>query len=138
MWKKDFSQSPYIEPERFGWFTRTSGDGGYFVQRHKVDLNWYKGLKTAHRLIKRVETLKVSLSATLSAHTSLRATVTPSGFKHAHFSRSESKQAISKHYNGLLTGVVPIKRYWFIETQCQQGIHSSRQCPDLSSLLCLA
>jgi hypothetical protein len=66
---------------------------GYFAQGHKVDLNWSKGVKIAHRLIERIETLKVSLSATLSRHTSLRATVTPSGFKHARFSRSEPKQA---------------------------------------------
>jgi hypothetical protein len=48
---------------------------GYFAQGHKVDLNWSKGLKIAHRLIERIETLKVSLSATLSWHTSSQATV---------------------------------------------------------------
>jgi hypothetical protein len=58
IWKKDFLRSPYIEPERFDWFTQTSQEGGYFVQRHKADLNWSKGLKIAHRLIKRIETLK--------------------------------------------------------------------------------
>jgi hypothetical protein len=39
MRKKDFLQSSYIEPERFDWFPRTSQEGGYFVQRRKVDLN---------------------------------------------------------------------------------------------------
>jgi hypothetical protein len=68
---------------------------GYFAQGHKVDLNWSKWLKTAHWLIERIETLKVSLSATLSRHTSSQATVTPSRFKHARFSRSEPKQATS-------------------------------------------
>jgi hypothetical protein len=35
---------------------------------------------------------------------------------------------ISNHSDGLLTGVVPIKRYWFIEAKCQEGIHSSSTC----------